>query len=50
MDGDKAGREAAEKIAGRLAWHWPVRSRALPDDTQPDTVDAGELLALLGRG
>ena len=46
---DAGAEEAAEKVAGRLAWHWPVRLIALPDGTQPDTVAEPEVLALLGR-
>jgi DNA primase len=46
---DAGAEDAAEKVAGRLAWHWPVRSVALPEGTQPDTVAEPEVLALLGR-
>ena len=46
---DAGAEDAAEKIAGRLAWHWPVRAIALPEGTQPDTVVEPEVLALLGR-
>src|SRR4051794_25458937 len=46
---DAGAEDAAEKVAGRLAWHWPVRSITLPDGTQPDTIAEVEVLALLGR-
>ncbi len=46
---DAGAEDAAEKIAGRLAWHWPVRAISLPDGTQPDTVAEPEVLASLGR-
>ena len=49
MDGDAAGRKAAENIVPRLARHWWVRMVELPDGTQPDTVEQGELEVLLGR-
>lgn len=47
LDGDKAGREAAEKILPRLARHFPVRVVELPEGTQPDTVDDATLQSLV---
>jgi DNA primase len=49
MDGDKAGREAAERVAGKLAWHWPVRIGALPEGMQPDTTPLAALMHAIGR-
>ena len=49
LDGDEAGREAAETIAPRLAMHWWTRIAALPEGTQPDTVEPATLERLLGR-
>ena len=50
LDGDEAGREAAEKVAGAItnvAW---ARIVHLPDGAQPDTIDPAVLGRLLGRG
>lgn len=47
MDGDAAGSHAADTIVPRLARHWWVRVRTLPDGTQPDTVGHRELARLL---
>lgn len=49
LDGDEPGRKAADLVAARLARHWWVRTLSLPDDTQPDTLEVGELERLLGR-
>jgi DNA primase len=46
---DAGAGDAAERVAGRLAWYWPVRAVALPEGTQPDTVVEPEVLASLGR-
>lgn len=50
LDGNKAGREATEKILPRLAKQFSVRAIELPEDAQPDTLDEKALLNLLGRG
>jgi DNA primase len=50
LDGDKAGREASEKVAGAIsnvAWSRIVH---LPDGAQPDTIDRAQLERMLGRG
>jgi DNA primase len=50
LDGDDAGREAAEKVAGAIgnvAWSRIVH---LPDGAEPDTIDPAQLERLLGRG
>ena len=47
---DHGAGKAAEGIAARLAWHWPVRLLALPEGMQPDTIPEHDLLALLGKG
>ena len=49
LDGDEAGREAAEKVAGAIANVAWCRIVHLPDGRQPDTVDRAELERLLGR-
>ncbi len=49
LDGDPAGRKAAETVAARLTRHWWVRTVALPNGAQPDTLEEEELMALLGR-
>jgi DNA primase len=49
LDGDDAGRSAAPEVAARLAKHWWTRIVALPEGTQPDTVDIDVLEELLGR-
>jgi DNA primase len=49
LDGDDAGRKAADLVSARLAKHWWVRIATLPDGAQPDTVPEAELLAALGR-
>ena len=41
--------KAAEMIAPRLAKLWWTRIVALPESTQPDTVERGVLEELLGR-
>ena len=41
--------DAAGKVAGRSAWHWPVRAVAPRDGTRPDTVAGPEVPASLGR-
>jgi DNA primase len=50
LDGDEAGREASEKVAGSIgnvAWSRIVH---LPDGAQPDTLDRAQLERTLGRG
>ena len=49
LDGDDAGRKAAETIALRLCPHWWTRIAALPEGAQPDTVEPATLERLLGR-
>ncbi len=49
LDGDEAGRKAAEMVAAKLAKHWWVKIATLPDGGQPDTVSETELLVALGR-
>lgn len=49
LDGDEAGRNASEAVASRLARHWWTRIVALPEGTQPDTVELEVLSGLLGR-
>ena len=49
LDGDEAGREAAETIAPRLCPHWWTRIAALPEGAQPDTVEPATLEQLLER-
>jgi DNA primase len=49
LDGDEAGREAAEKVAGAIgnvAWSRIVH---LPEGAQPDTIDRAQLERMLGR-
>jgi DNA primase len=51
LDGDAAGREAADKVAAALARDcpWWVRIVTLPEGLQPNTVPGEELLRLIGR-
>ena len=49
LDGDEAGRHAAEPIAGKLAQHWWVKIASLPDGEEPDTVDEPILVELLTK-
>jgi DNA primase len=49
LDGDEAGRKAADSVAARLARHWWTHIAELPDGTQPDTVALDVLEKLLGR-
>src|SRR4051812_14437308 len=49
LDGDEAGREAAEKVAGSIANVAWARIVHLPDGAQPDTVGPAELERRLGR-
>src|SRR3954451_6068959 len=49
LDGDEAGRKASKLVAGKLAWHWPVRIGALPQDMQPDTTPLPALMHAIGR-
>jgi DNA primase len=49
LDGDEAGRKASELVAGKLAWYWPVRIGALPQDMQPDTTPLPALMHAIGR-
>jgi DNA primase len=50
LDGDEAGREAAEKVTGAIANIAWSRIVHLPDGAQPDTIDRAQLEHLLGRG
>ena len=50
LDGDDAGREAAEKVAGTIANVAWSRIVHLPDGAQPDTIDRAQLERMLGRG
>ena len=43
MDGDEAGRKAADAIAPMLARVWPTRIVDLPDGGEPDTVELDRL-------
>ena len=47
LDGDEAGREAAQEISFRLARKTFVRVVDLPDGKQPDQLSSGELKELL---
>jgi len=47
MDGDKPGREAQGKISSTLQKNFFVHSVELPEDLEPDTIGAAELLKLL---
>lgn len=47
LDGDEAGRKAAEEIAARLVRRLYVRIVELPDGKQPDGMSREELQALL---
>ena len=49
LDSDEAGQKAGDIIAAQLAKHWWMRIVALPDGTQPDTVEQSVLEQLLGR-
>jgi DNA primase len=48
LDGDEAGRQAAQEIADRLVHRLWVRIVDLPDGQQPDRMSPEELDALLG--
>jgi DNA primase len=50
LDGDKAGKEAAETVAGAIANVAWSRIVHLPDGAQPDTLDRAQLERMLGRG
>jgi DNA primase len=50
LDGDEAGRAAAEEVAGAIANVAWSRIVHLPDGAQPDTVDPAALGRVLGRG
>jgi DNA primase len=50
LDGDEAGREAAEKVAGAIANVAWSRIVHLPAGGQPDTMDRAQLGRTLGRG
>jgi DNA primase len=50
LDGDEAGRRAAEEVAGAIANVAWSRIVHLPDGAQPDTLDRAQLERLLGRG
>jgi DNA primase len=47
LDGDEAGRKAAEEIASRLIHKLHVRIKDLPDGKQPDEFPAEELAQIL---
>jgi DNA primase len=47
LDGDEAGRKAAEEIASRLIHRLQVRIIDLPDGKQPDELPAEELTQIL---
>jgi DNA primase len=49
LDGDEAGREAAEKAAGAIANVAWSRIVHLPNGRQPDRVDRAKLEQMLGR-
>ena len=49
LDGDAPGREASQPVCAGLARHWWTRIMALPDGTQPDTVEEKELKAFVER-
>ena len=49
MDGDAAGKEAAEAIAQRLVRRLYVRLVDLPEGKQPDQLSSEELCMLLGK-
>jgi DNA primase len=49
LDGDEAGRAAAEEVAGAIANVAWARVVHLPEGAQPDTVDHAELERRLGR-
>jgi DNA primase len=50
LDGDEAGRAAADEVAGAIVNVARTRIVLLSDGTQPDTLDRPELERLLGRG
>jgi len=47
LDGDEAGREAAQALLPHVTRNWYAYCAELPDGEQPDTVDEGELRRLL---
>lgn len=47
LDGDEAGRTAAQALLPRITRNWFVYHAELPDGQQPDTVDEEELRRLL---
>jgi DNA primase len=49
LDGDEAGRAAADEVAGAIAKIAWARIVHLPNGRQPDRVDRAELEQLLGR-
>jgi DNA primase len=49
LDGDEAGRRAAQEIAARLAPKLWVRVMDLPDGQQPDQFSTEELQRVLAR-
>jgi DNA primase len=48
LDGNTAGREATEKIAGRLMRRMFVKMVELPDEAQPDTLSTEQIQSMLG--
>ena len=48
LDGDAAGRRAANQIAQSLQSQMPIRRIDLPDGRQPDQMRPAEIHALLG--
>jgi DNA primase len=48
LDGDAAGRRAANQIAQSLQSQMPIRRIDLPDGRQPDQLSPVEIHALLG--
>lgn len=49
FDGDKAGREGAEKVAVELSRDFWVKIVSCPEGKQPDDLSNGELEQLLKR-
>jgi DNA primase len=49
MDGDAAGRKAADMVAPALARGFPTRLVDLPEGAEPDTLDLEVLRGLLNQ-
>jgi DNA primase len=47
LDGDEAGRFAAQSIAGRLMYRSFVKVISVPEGKQPDTLSSEEIRKLL---